>query len=77
MLHLTTILHRWVDPEFKEEEDMSREDEAGTETEEDVVDDMDTNREVVDNLREIFVHMEDNIVVDIEMEELQPLKAKQ
>ena len=66
------ILHRWVDPEFKDEEDTSREVEAGTITGEEVAVEVEDKREVVNNLRE-----EEDIVVDIEMEELQPLKAKQ
>ena len=66
------ILHRWVDPEFKDEEDASREVEPGTVTGEEVAVELEDKREVVNNLRE-----EEDIVVDIEMEELQPLKAKQ
>ena len=33
---LTEVLRRWVDPEFKDEEDMTIEVEAGTGTEEEV-----------------------------------------
>ena len=81
MISFTKILHRWVDPEFEDEEDMSRVEEANG-REEEVAIEVEGDREVVDNVREeeeeiIVVHMEDNIVVDMEMEELQSLKAKQ
>ena len=45
--------------------------EPGTVTGEEVAVEVEGKREVVNNLRE-----EEDIVVDIEMEELQPLKAK-
>ena len=67
------IPHRWVDPEFKDEEDESRELEAVTVTGEEVAVELEDKREVVNNLR----GEEEDIVVDIEMEEVQPLKAKQ
>ena len=67
------ILHRWVDPEFEDEEDMSKEVEEATGTEGEVAVESEDNREVVDNLTED----EEAVVVEIEMEELQPLKAKQ
>ena len=66
------ILHRWVDPEFKDEEDASREVEAGIVTGEEVTVELEDKREVVNNLRE-----EEDIAVDIQMEEVQPLNAKQ
>ena len=74
------IPHRWVDPEFKKEkkmktkkkEDTSREVEAGTATGEEVAAELEDKREVVNNLREEG----EDIVLDFEMEEVQPLKAK-
>ena len=61
------VQHRWVDPEFKDEEDMTIEVEAGTGTEEEVsVVDMDDNREV-DNNGAIG---EEGVVVNMETEEL-------
>ena len=66
-------MYRWVDPEFKDEEDLSREVEEATGTEGEVPVESEDNREVVNNLRE----EEEDIVVDIETEELQHLKAKQ
>ena len=63
----TEVLRRWVDPEFKDEEDMTIEVEAGTGTEEEVsVVDMDDNREV-DNNGAIG---EEGVVVNMETEEL-------
>ena len=73
MICLILILHRWVDPEFEDEEDMSEEVEEATSTEGEVAVESEDNREVVDNLTED----EEAVVVEIEMEELQPLKAKQ
>ena len=72
-LALVLNLARWVDPEFKDEEDEIREVEAGTATEEEVAVELDDNGKVVNNMRE----EEEDIVVDVEMEELQPLKTKQ
>ena len=66
------IPHRWLDPEFEDEEDASREVEPGTVTGEEVAVEVEGKREVVNNLRE-----EEDIVGYIEMEELQPLKANQ
>ena len=62
---LTEVLRRWVDPEFKDEEDMTIEVEAGTGTEEEVVD-MDDNREVGNN----GAIGEEGVVVNMETEEL-------
>ena len=71
MILLTMMIpQRWVDPEFKDEEDESREVEAGTVTGEEVTVQLEDKREVVNNLNE------EDIVVDMEMEEVQPLKAK-
>ena len=73
MILLTMMIpHRWVDPEFEDEEDESREVEAETVTGEEVAVEVEDKREVVNNLRK----EEEDIVVDIEMEEVQPLKAK-
>ena len=69
-------MSRWVDLDFNEEEldELEDEVEEGTGTEREVAVESEDNREVVNNLRE---EEEEDIVVDIEMEELQPLKAKQ
>ena len=40
ILLIMMIPHRWVDPEFKDEEDASREVEAGTATGEEVADEL-------------------------------------
>ena len=69
MILLTIILHRWVDPEFENEEDVSREMEAVTGEVEEVED----NRGMVNNCNS---KEEEKIVVDVEMEDLQLLKAK-
>ena len=64
---LTEVLRRWVDPEFKDEEEMAIEVEAGTGTEEEVsVVDMDDNREVSNN----GAIGEEGVVVNMETEEL-------
>ena len=61
MILLTMMIpQRWVDPEFKDEEDASREVEPGTVTGEEVAIELEDKREVVNNLRE-----EEDIVVDI------------
>ena len=63
----TEVLPRWVDPEFKDEEEMTIEVEAGTGTEEEVsVVDMDDNREVGNN----GAIGEEGVVVNMETEEL-------
>merc|ERR1739842_247201 len=54
---------RWFDPEFKDKEGV---------TGEEVAAELEDKREVANNLRE-----EEDIAVDIEMEEVQPLNAKQ
>ena len=73
MILLTMMIpHRWVDPEFKDKEDASREVE-GTVTGEEVAVELENKRKMVNNLME----EEEDFVVDIEMEELQPLRAKQ
>ena len=69
MILLIIILHRWVDPEFENEEDVSREMEAVTGEVEEVED----NRGMVNNCNS---KEEEKIVVDVEMEDLQLLKAK-
>ena len=44
------FMHRWVDPEFEDKEDMSRKVKSGTRTEEEeVAVDMEENREMVNN----------------------------
>ena len=64
---LTEVLRRWVDPEFKDEEDMTIEVEAGTGTEEEVsVVDMDDNREVGNN----GAIRKDVVVANMKMEEV-------
>ena len=64
---LTEALRRWVDPEFKDEEDMTIEVEAGTGTEEDMsVVDMDDTGEVGNN----GAIGEEGVVVNTETEEL-------
>ena len=56
------VLRRWVDPEFKDEEDMTIEVEAGTGTEEEVsVVDMEDTGEVGNN-----GGTEEVVVVDVE-----------
>ena len=60
------ILHRWVHPEFEDEDHRSREVEAGTVTEEEVVVEVEDNREVGNNCS--TSREEENIVVDMEME---------
>ena len=59
------ILHRWVNPEFEDEDNMN--------TEEEVAIDMDDNRAMINNSS---IREEERITVDVEMEELQPLKAQ-
>ena len=72
MILFTTTVHRWVHPEFKDEEDLSSEAQAGTGTEEEVAVEIGDNREMVNNGNNL--RGEEDIVVDMEME---PLKAKQ
>ena len=63
----TEVLPRWVDPEFKDEEDMTIEVEAGTGTEEEVsVVDMDDTGEVGNN----GAIRKDVVVANMKMEEL-------
>ena len=65
----TEVLPRWVDPEFKDEEEMTIEVEAGTGTEEEVsVVDMEDTGEVGNN----GAIREEVVVVNMEMEELLP-----
>ena len=71
-LIILTSIHRWVHPEFKDDEDLSSEAQAGTGTEEEVAVEIGDNREMVDNGNNL--RGEEDIVVDMEME---PLKAKQ
>ena len=64
MILLTMMIpQRWFDPEFEDKEGV---------TGEEVATELEDKREVVNNLRE-----EEDIAVDIEMEEVQPLNAKQ
>ena len=65
------FMHRWVDPEFEDKEDMSRAVESGTRTEEEeVVVDMEESVEMVNNCNsreeEVAPHME---IKSINMEE--------
>ena len=59
------ILHRWVNPEFKDEDNMSTDEEVAIEIED--------NRAMINNSS---IREEERITVDVEMEELQPLKAR-
>ena len=59
-------MHRWVHPEFEDEEDTSIEVEAGTATEEDVVVEVEENRKMVNNCT--TSREEEKIVVDLEVE---------
>ena len=59
-------MHRWVHPEFEDEENTSIEVEAGTGTEEDVVVELEENREMVNNFT--ISREEKKIVVDLEVE---------
>ena len=63
ILLIMMIPHRWFDPELEDNEGV---------TGEEVAAELEDKREVVNNLRE-----EEDITVDIEMEEVQPLNAKQ
>ena len=72
------LLYRWVDPEFEDEEEMRREVEAGNSSGEEVAVEMEDNGDMVNNVEgkeNTNIREEDEkVVVDIEMEELQPLK---
>ena len=72
------LLYRWVDPEFEDEEEMRREVEAGNSSGEEVSVEMEDNGDMVNNVEgkeNTNIREEDEkVVVDIEMEELQPLK---
>ena len=57
-------MHRWVHPEFEDEENTSIEVEAGTE--EEVVVEVEENREMVNNCT--TSREEEKIVVDLEVE---------
>ena len=59
-------MHRWVHPEFEDEEDTSIEVEAGTATEEDEVVEVEENRKMVNNCT--TSREEEKIVVDLEVE---------
>ena len=63
---VSRVLHRWVHPEFEDEEDTSIEVEAGTATEEDVVVEVEENREMVNNCT--TSREKKKIVVDLEVE---------
>ena len=64
MILLTMMIpQRWFDPEFEDKEGV---------TGEEVAAELEDKREVANNLRE-----EEDIAIDIEMEEVQPLNAKQ
>ena len=60
------ILHRWVHPEFEDEENISREVETGTGSEQEVVVEVEHKREMVNNC--INSREEEKIVVDMEIE---------
>ena len=64
------VLHRWDDPEFKDEEVK-----AGSSTEEKAAVGMKDKGEMV-NSSITTIKEKDEVVVDIEMKELQPLKPK-
>ena len=60
------ILHRWVHPEFEDEDTISREVETGTGTVEDVTVKVEDNRKVVNNCT--TREEEEKLVVVVEME---------
>ena len=64
------VLHRWDDPEFKDEGVK-----AGSSTEEKAAVGMKDKGEMV-NSSITTIKEKDEVVVDIEMKELQPLKPK-
>ena len=65
-------MHRWVHPEFEDEEDTNIEVEAGTE--EKVVVNMEENRDMVNNFTSS--REEEEIVVDVEVERTRLLKSE-
>ena len=65
-------MHRWVHPEFEDEEDTNIEVEAGTE--EEVVVNMEENRDMVNNFTSN--REEEEIVVDVEVERTRLLKSE-
>ena len=65
-------MHRWVHPEFEDEEDTNIEVEAGTEQE--VVVDMEENRDMVNNFTSS--REEEEIVVDVDVERTRLLKSE-
>ena len=67
------VLCSWVDPE--DEEDMNREVEAGKSTEEKVAVGMKDKGEMVNNGK-TSIKDDEKVVIDVEMEELQPLNPK-
>ena len=60
------ILHRWVHPEFEDEDTISREVETGTGTVEEVTVKVEDNRKVVNNCT--TREEEEKLVVVVEME---------
>ena len=60
------ILHRWVHPEFEDEDTISREVETGTGTVEDVTVKVEDNRKVVNNCT--TREEEEKLVAVVEME---------
>ena len=65
-------MHRWVHPEFEDEEDTNIEVEAGTE--EEVVVNMEENRDMVNNFTSS--REEEEIAVDVEVERTRLLKSE-
>ena len=65
-------MHRWVHPEFEDEEDTNIEVEAGTE--EEVAVNMEENRDMVNNFTSS--REEEEIVVDVEVERTRLLKSE-
>ena len=65
------VLHRWDDPEFKDEEVK-----AGSSTEEKAAVGMKDKGEMVNSSNTTIKEKDEEVVVDIEMKELQPLKPK-
>ena len=65
-------MHRWVHPDFEDEEDTNIEVEAGTE--EDMVVNMEENRDMVNNFTSS--REEEEIAVDVEVERTRLLKSE-
>ena len=65
------VLHRWDDPEFKDEGVK-----AGSSTEEKAAVGMKDKGEMVNSSNTTIKEKNEEVVIDIEMKELQPLKPK-